>query len=371
MTIIVAAQIPSTPAFADSVRERQWYLRSLNIAQSQAITTGSGVIVAVLDSGTYPHPDIKRNLLTGSDQTPSGPGDGRSDSDGHGTRMAALIAGHGRGSVTGIQGIAPSAKILPVDITNDGRGHSDLMAKGVSWASSKSARVINISGAAGPGFELQDAINDAIKADIVIVAATGNTSSDAIINYPAAFDGVLAVGSTGRNGKYSSSSVKDDKVQICAPGVDIISAQPPDSYGSATGTSDSTAIVSGAAALIRAKFPRLTAIEVIHRLTATADDVGTPGRDDECGFGRLNIVKALTADVPPLEGEATTRPGSSSAATSAPGAIRPEVVAPSTTPRAETEPVGNNNVLLWGGVAGVVAAAGVLIAFALLRRRRS
>ncbi len=332
---------------------------------------GFGVTVAVVDTGTYPHPDIRRNLLNGSDQTRPGKSGGRSDSSGHGTRMAALIAGHGHGSSSGIQGIAPTAKILPVKISKTGQNlDSAVMAKGVTWATSHGAKVINISAATGPGFELQDSVNAAIDSNIVVVAAVGNTSSDAIINYPSAFDGVLAVGATGRNGKYSSASVKDDKVQICAPGVDIISAQPTNRYGSATGTSDSTAIVSGAAALVRSKYPQLSAKEVVHRLTATADDIGPVGRDDECGFGRLNIVKALTADVPPLEeGGGGSPKASASVAVTAPatgGAASSAAAAP------EVEQAGSNSVLVLGGLAGLagLVVAGAVGLVLVLRRRR-
>ncbi|GAB2609547.1 hypothetical protein Aab01nite_23510 [Paractinoplanes abujensis] len=282
--------------------------------------------------------------------------------------MAALIAAHGHGSNSGIQGIAPSAKILPVIVSSDGLGDSAIMAKGMAWAANHNANIINVSGAVGPGFALKDAVDDAIDKDIVVIAAVGNTAQDLIINHPAAFNGVLAVGATGRNGKYSDKSVKDEKVQICAPGVDIISAQPPRGYGIAAGTSDSTAIVSGAAALVRAKFPELSAKEVVHRLTATADDIGPPGRDDECGFGRLNIVKALTADVPPLEGGGESAgPAASSAAPSAPTTVRPQ----SAAPVADAEPAGNGSVLLFGGLAGVVAAAALVLVLVLRRRGRN
>jgi len=359
-----------TPASADSIRDRQWYLESLDVSRISAISTGRGVIVAVLDSGTYPHPDIRHNLLRGSNKASLGEGDGKADNNGHGTRMAALIAGHGHGKDSGIKGIAPSAKILPVIISNDGLGDAIIMAKGVTWAASQKAKVINISGATGPGFDLSDSVKAAIEDDIVVVAAAGNTSSDAILTYPAAFDGVLAVGATGRNGKHSPTSVKDDKIQICAPGVDIISAQPKREYGSATGTSDSAAIVSGAAALIRAEFPDLSAKDVIHRLTATADDIGPVGRDDECGFGRLNIVKALTADVPPLAGGGSASPGKSVGATAVPSAVRPEFFTPSGVPRAEAESAGDGSAWVLGGFAGLVVLGGVLIALGLRRRRR-
>ena len=78
-------------------------------------------------------------------------------------------------------------------------------------------------------------------------------------------------------------------------------------YLQRTGTSPATAIIAGAAALVRSKFPNLSAAEVVHRLTATADDKGPPGRDVEYGYGVVNIVKALTADVPPLQSATPTQ----------------------------------------------------------------
>ncbi len=72
-------------------------------------------------------------------------------------------------------------------------------------------------------------------------------------------------------------------------------------YAPVSGTSAATAIIAGAAALVRSKYPDLSAAEVVHRLTSTADDKGPPGRDHEYGYGVVNLVKALTADVPPLQ----------------------------------------------------------------------
>jgi subtilisin family serine protease len=136
------------------------------------------------------------------------------------------------------------------------------------------------------------------------VAAVGNvdgTPSDFPVGYP----GVVGAAGVDRNGNHAPTSVVTPNADLAAPSVSIYSTDSlhrPTStgYRTGTGTSDATAIVAGAAALVRAKFPRLSAVEVIHRLTATADDKGPPGRDDQYGYGIVNLVKALTADVPPL-----------------------------------------------------------------------
>jgi subtilisin family serine protease len=176
--------------------------------------------------------------------------------------------------------------------------------------------------------------------------------------------GVLAVGASDRSGKHASFSVSSKYVQICAPGDKIEAAKPKDRYAIGRGTSESTAIVSGAAALVRAKFPELPASEVIHRLTATATDIGKPGRDNECGYGLLNIVKALTADVPPLTG---TAPPTAPAPTESP------TQTPATTAAAAPDPdlksAGSNTPAIIGGVVGVLLFVGLLALLAIRRRR--
>jgi type VII secretion-associated serine protease mycosin len=340
-------------------------LQSLKISETRAITMGSGIIIAVLDTGTYPHPDLRRNLLRGVDETDGGNGDGQTDTVGHGTNMASIIAAPGRSNDKGIQGIAPSAKIVPIRVGKTGKIDEKVLASGIHSAISRSAKVINISATVGPDFGLMDAVSAAIEDGVVVVAAAGNTSKVGSIGYPGVMDDVLTVGATGRNGNHASISVDDPHIDICAPGVDIVSAQPKDKYVTANGTSESTAIVSGAVALVRAKFPQLSVKDVMNRLTATADDIGPPGRDDECGFGRLNIVKALTADVPPLGGAPSSAP---SVAVSAPAITAAAPTATGAVP--EAEPAGSSMPLVLGGLVGVVAVGG-LIAFLAIRRRRN
>src|SRR4051812_34175176 len=96
--LVAAVAVPAAPAFADDVRNDEWYLKSLRVAEAHKITKGSGVTVAVLDTGVYPHPDLERSLLAGANLLPAGKGDGRADQDGHGTNVAALVAAQGKNS---------------------------------------------------------------------------------------------------------------------------------------------------------------------------------------------------------------------------------------------------------------------------------
>lgn len=117
-------------------------------------------------------------------------------------------------------------------------------------------------------------------------------------------------------GEHASVSVSGPEIDVAAPAVDIYSTSYDGKYSKGTGTSSATAIVAGAAALIRSKYPNLPAQEVAHRLTATAVDKGPPGRDDQYGYGVIDLVAALTADVPPLgfESSNVTPPASAEAA---------------------------------------------------------
>ncbi len=126
---------------------------------------------------------------------------------------------------------------------------------------------------------------------------------------------MIAVGGVDRTGAHASVSVSGPEIDVVAPAVDIYSTSYGGKYSKGTGTSSATAIVAGAAALIRSKFPDLPAAEVAHRLTATAVDKGPPGRDDQYGYGVIDLVAALTADVPPLGFESTgvTAPASTAA----------------------------------------------------------
>ena len=302
-TLLLAAVTiaPAKPAVADDIRNRQWHLRFLNIAEAHRHSQGEGVVVGVIDTGVdATHPDLANAVLPGIDLTTTGRvGDGRTDIHGHGTVMAGLIAARGHDRNAGVLGIAPKATILPVRVKRylepGGR-----VSEGIEWAVRNGARVICIAGSNdSTGTEMQQAIEAAIRADVVVVAAAGNRPDDRTVSFPAAYPGVIAAAGVDQHGNHASVSVTGPEVVLAAPAVDIVSTYLGSRYSHGTGTSNATAIIAGAAALVRAKYPNLTATQVIHRLTATATDKGPPGRDEQYGYGVIDIVKALTADVPP------------------------------------------------------------------------
>ncbi|MEV4637533.1 S8 family serine peptidase [Actinoplanes sp. NPDC049548] len=327
----------------------------MKAAEAHEITRGDGVTVALMDSGVdADHPDLADAVLRGTDVLDSGD-DGRSDVNGHGTAMAGVIAGrgHGRGHQNGILGIAPGAKILPVRITGDAQASGTEVADALAFARAHGARVANMSFGGADDSTVHDAIKAALADDMVLVASSGNRD-EAGGQYPGRYPEVLTVGAVDRAGKIADLSVTGPQVDLVAPGVDIATTGITDSgYYQSSGTSHAAAVVSGAAALVRAKFPDLSAAEVVHRLTATATDAGAPGRDDTYGYGRLNLVKALTADVPPLAD------APASARADAPVGVAPR------------KPVKRVSPLVFaGGAAVVVLLIGGLLVGLMLRRRR-
>ncbi|WP_170208642.1 type VII secretion-associated serine protease mycosin [Micromonospora pisi] len=290
------------------MRGLQWYLDALRIPEAHKISKGAGVTVAVIDTGVdVSHPDLKGQVVAGHGLGSDAAPDGRRDSgvDGHGTAMAGLIAGRGGGQNRAL-GIAPAVKILPVSTGSDfGDGE---LATAIRWAADAGADVINMSlGANGPASEEeQAAVRYALEKDAVLVAATGNLEQGSLgVSSPGNIPGVIAVSGLSKDGLFSPKSVRGPEVTLAAPMDDVITPRPvsvsKNGYGVASGTSDSAAIVSGVAALVRSKYPDLNAANVVNRLVRTAKDEGASGRDDLYGFGAVDPVAALTRQVPNVD----------------------------------------------------------------------
>jgi type VII secretion-associated serine protease mycosin len=357
---LAALLFVAPPASADSIRVGQWQLEALDVARAHRISQGRGVTVAVLDTGVDAgHRDLLGNVLPGMDFT-GGQGNGWVDADGHGTGMAGLIAAHGHGPQRGdgALGIAPEARILPIRVgRTDHPNLAGSLSSAIDYAVRHGAAVISMS---IRGFSRDDAaraVDDALRGNVVLVAGSGNRPKDVVVPYPARYPGVVAVGATRRDGSLASFTTTGPEMAITAPGEGIVSTGSDGGYRLTDGTSDATAIVAGAAALIRSRFPKLSASEVVHRLTATATDKGRPGRDPQYGYGALNLVKALTADVPVGQPSATSDP---------PSAAAP---APSTAIAAPVHYKTRTNWFAVVAVIALLAAAFVAVAVWVLLRR--
>ncbi|MER5888802.1 type VII secretion-associated serine protease mycosin [Streptomyces sp. NPDC001941] len=293
-----------------------WPLQRVLLDELWQDTKGKGVRVAVIDTGVDDvNPQLKdavdakagKDLLKpdkeGGDPQ-RGKTDGTVDLVGHGTKVAGIIAARPRKG-TGFVGLAPEATIVPVRQNDEkNSGKSDSMATAIDHAIAQKARVINISQDTtqplSASSDLGRAVARAVAADVVVVASAGNDGMDGKLKntYPAAFDGVLAVASSDRNNERAAFSQAGTFVGVAAPGVDIVSTVPGGGQCTDNGTSFSAPYVSGVAALLRAKYPKWTARQVVAQIEQTAER-SVNGHDDYVGWGVVDPVRALDGDAGP------------------------------------------------------------------------
>ncbi|HYN75148.1 MAG TPA: S8 family serine peptidase [Candidatus Limnocylindria bacterium] len=263
--------LPDDPLYGDQGTS----LRALRLPQAWDVSHGSGsVVVAVIDSGvTVDHPDLggkiagQHNAVTGSTSV--------TDQVGHGT-MVASIAAASTDNTTGMAGSGWDTSILAVKVADsNGEITNAALADGIDWAVGHGADVINLSlGSETDDTAVRGAVADAVAADVVVVAAAGNSGVTTKF-YPAALPNVLAVGATTvGGGSRASFSQYGSWVDVGAPGVKIIGANK--SYATAAdyvigeGTSFASPLVAGVAALVRASRPGLTQDKVRLAITATS-----------------------------------------------------------------------------------------------------
>ena len=287
-TADVAASATNDPNFGS-----QWGLSRLQAEASWQVSRGAGQTVAVVDTGVSPEPDLAPQLLTGWDYV-AGHADGRSDSNGHGTHVAGIIAATANNGLGG-SGLAPSTKVLPVRALDaSGSGYWSDVANGIVYAVNQGAGVINLSlGGHSGNASLQAAIDYATSNGRVVVAAAGNDGTN-VPNYPAAYPGVIGVAASDQSDAVASFSNSGSAVDVTAPGVGILSTVP-GGYASMSGTSMATPFVSAAAAMIRsaAVARGLGSVNVESVLASSAIDIGAHGRDLTSGAGLINPRNAL------------------------------------------------------------------------------
>jgi type VII secretion-associated serine protease mycosin len=273
----------------------QWALTNIRAFDAWDITTGAGVAIAVIDTGvSSAHPDLQGQILPGYNAVNDS--DRSEDDNGHGTAVSGLIAAR-TDNGEGIAGLCWDCAIIPIKALDSlGRGSDASLARGIRWAADSGARVINLSlGGTGDNQVLREAVEYANSRGVLLVAASGNERErgNAVV-YPAAYPEVLAVGGTGNTDQIVGFSNTGDHVDLAAPSVGlwttIIGER---QYGPPNGTSFSSPYVAGAAGLVWTLRPDLAHTDVKCILEASADDQGTPGKDPEYGWGRLNVLRAL------------------------------------------------------------------------------
>jgi type VII secretion-associated serine protease mycosin len=286
----------------DPKASEQYQNAMLQLEKAQSLAGKNQVIVAVIDQGVdAKHPDLKGTLLPGYNTVnPVNQG----SPDYHGTHVAGIIAAKKDNGMGGY-GVNPQAKILPIDVFDRGWGASDFaIAQGILHAVDKGAKVINMS-LGGPMRSplIEEAIKKAAEKNVVIIAAAGNSGDDSL-SYPAAYEGVISVGSVNEDKTLSSFSTFGTSVDLVAPGNEIYSTiyeyEKKSSYRPLSGTSMATPMVAGIASLLLSKYPKLTPIQIEYILEHTAEDLGEKGFDVKFGNGLVNAVKALQFDMKKL-----------------------------------------------------------------------
>ena len=335
--ILKACFAPNDPLYSF-----QWHFSLINMESAWDKSTGSGITVAVLDSGVNPggKDGFGGRLVPGYNTINSWKKDFTVDNNGHGTHVAGTIAQETNNGI-GVAGVAYNASIMPVKVLNrKGNGSLKSITDGIRWAADNGADIINMS-LSGPNYSqtLEDAINYAYNLGVLPVAATGNEGGH--VGYPAACQNCMAVGAVRNDKQVTLYSNWGPEVDVVAPGGDTGVDQAggaseetgvpypfvtpeidtddinlngdgyPDgilqesfdffffgitlgwNYFYYQGTSMACPHVAGIAALILSLHPTYTPFDIKSAMTSTAEDLGSPGKDDYYGWGLVDSNAAL------------------------------------------------------------------------------
>jgi membrane-anchored mycosin MYCP len=291
---------PASPV----INELPWAQKLLPLTKTWPHSTGAGVTVAVIDSGVdADHPQLRDKVLPGRDFFLVGALPGNFDCESHGTAAASIIAASPAAGV-GFRGVAPDARILPVRVTDkevNDQGEPiaidpNVVATGIRYAADQGAKVINLSLSGYSDFPaIRDAVAYARNKDVLLVAAAGNRQGKGLgSSFPAAYDGVLGVGSIDIEGARSSGSQIGPYVDLVAPGEGVLGATRIGGHTYWTGTSFAAPFVAGTAALVRAAWPKLSATEVTRRILATAAPARGGKHSPDYGVGLVDPYRAVT-----------------------------------------------------------------------------
>ncbi|MDM5340114.1 S8 family serine peptidase [Fictibacillus enclensis] len=292
----VLSKTLSTP---DPKVNKQYSLSLLQIEKAQKLAGKNAVKVAVIDQGVdRNHSELKGQVVKSVNvDDPMN----QALPDFHGTHVSGIIAAK-KGNGIGGYGVNPSAKILSYDVFDRGGGAYDYsIADAILRAVKDGAKVINMSlGGYASSPLIEEAVKTAVKANVIIVAAAGNEETDEL-SYPAAYEGVISVGSTNAKNKLSWYSNYGPSVDIVAPGENVYAPlydyEKKSTFETMSGTSMATPVVAGTASLILSKYPTLKPAQVEYILEHTTKDLGAKGFDSKYAHGLVQPLAAMKFNV--------------------------------------------------------------------------
>jgi hypothetical protein len=355
-TAAISIVLAAVPAAADQVRQREWWLTSLSVTSAWSASQGAGVTVAVLSDGVNARTADLAGAVTAASAIPGAPVATGQYFGEQGTPIASLIAGRGHGpsGSAGVVGVAPKARILSVPVTvppddpklsqsSVAASVPGAIAAGIRYAVNHGATVIDLpidpgqassagtagaSAAAGGSAAEQAAVGYALAHNVVLVAPAGDDemAGDAA-NYPAAYRGVIAVGAFDSAFNKAPFSSHHSYVTLTAAGVGVLAASSTTGYVTMNSTSAASAVVAGAVALMRARYPSLTVAEVRQALITSTTYRRAGGLAVGSGYGALNAARAMKAAAalgtpPAARASAGAQPVQPPAAVSAPSAAQ-------------------------------------------------
>ncbi len=324
-TSMQAINLPPVYADEQELKDNQWGMHKIDAHYGWAVETGSETVISLIDSGVdIDHQEFEGNIWQNPGEEENGEdtdGNGYPDDlygwdfvdedndprpskipeESHGTHVAGIVGASGSNEIAGVSWANKLMALRVLSYNSDTEnvtGSLDNLIEAIDYSVSNGAHIINMSlGTEDSSALLKEAVEYAYNQGCVLVAASGNSDKEPI-SYPARYKEVIAVGATDSNDNRASlpfwGSSYGEKLDLMAPGVNIKSTLPGDSYGYSSGTSMAAPFVSGLASLIISYYGEMDPEELKIKLTETTDNLNEPGWDKYTGHGRINCFKVLS-----------------------------------------------------------------------------
>jgi subtilisin len=280
-------------------------VQQVNAPQAWGFSQGKGIRVAVVDTGIdFTHPDLRPNYVGGASFVPGAATP--MDDQGHGTHCAGTIAAAIEG--TNVVGVAPLASLYAVKVLDqNGSGQFSWIIAGIDWCIQNGMQIVSMSlgGPSAPA-ALETMCNTAWDKGLLLVAAAGNSQQQvpvppaaSNVGFPAKYQNVIAVSAIDSSNAVASFGSRGPEVDVCAPGVSVLSDRLGGGTTTMSGTSMACPCVAGVAALAWGSHLFSDNEEIWNLLASTVDNLGVPDWDPFFGYGRVNALAAAAATVPP------------------------------------------------------------------------